>query len=1143
MKFIADLHVHSKFSRATAKNLDLENLYIGAQCKGLTVVGTGDFTYPQWFSEITDKLCPAEPGLFKLKEELAKKCNQHVPMSCRGTVRFILATEISNIYKKEGKTRKNHNLVLAPSLEVAQKFSAKLDKIGNIKSDGRPILGLDARDLLEILLETSDQACLIPAHIWTPWFSMLGSKSGFDSVEECFEDLTAHIFAVETGLSSDPPMNWRVSGLDGLTLVSNSDAHSPSNIGREANYFNTELSYDAIRSAIQSGDPDQFLGTFEFYPEEGKYHLDGHRNCKVRLWPKKTIDYGGKCPECGKSLTLGVLYRVEALADREDGQKPEKYHPYYSVIPLVDIFAEIFRVGPKSKKVEHAYASAIQKLGSEFDILHHLELEAIDEAGIPLLGEAVIRMRQKKIEVQPGYDGEYGQVKIFSAQEREQIIGQQSLFNIPSSLVSQENAKQTEPKVSENKIALQRPIRKVDPEKSDGTKQLGGILNRLNSEQLQAVQHPAGPLMIVAGPGTGKTRTLTHRIAYLIDYQGVSFQNILAVTFTNKAAEEMRQRLQGLLGEPSQLPLVATFHALCLKLLNDLGLAKKDSIIDENNRKLLIIEALRLLEQKGTAISLKPQEIQDRIIAAKQQILGPDEIAGRNADGPERDQFVDAYRTYQQLLAIQELNDYEDLIFKVVRLFETDMDLGKRYQNIFQHIFVDEYQDLNQGQYRIIRALAPPEDPSINICVIGDPDQSIYGFRGSDFKYFKQFVRDYPNAVVIRLTRNYRSTGTILDASYQVIKEQHAQTSDKRTYSQIDGAKTISILELANERAEAETIARTIEKLVGGTGFHSIDTGIIDDANLSKARSYSDFAVLYRINDQHRVIADVFEKSGIPFQIASRENTLNQPGLPEIISFLKVVSGCAGYGDHEKVLMFSIPAIAKKAFAVFKLWCYQNQFSYSQGLKQAKRFPIPGLKPSIQQLFNDFSDHLQDLQTKLNGMSVAEKLRYLTDNSIVMTTFRDNAKSKEALDNLVEFSRRFATNTADFLAHVALHTDTDAYAFRVEKVSMMTMHAAKGLEFPIVFISGCEQDYIPWQRSVDGISDLQEERRLFYVAMTRAMERLYLTYAKKRRIYGRVESRCLSPFVADIEARLKKDESPQKKKKKKKTDQAQRSLF
>ena len=757
-------------------------------------------------------------------------------------------------------------------------------------------------------------------------------------------------------------------------------------------------------------------------------------------------------------------------------------------------------------------------------------------------------MRNKQIDVLPGYDGEYGQVKIFSAQEREQIIGQQPLFSIPTAAESSKEKEKGKSQPIEKKSPSKKPSPGLDPEESCGAKRRGSILDRLNQEQRRAVVHPAGPLLIVAGPGTGKTLTLTHRIAYLIRHQGVSSHNILAVTFTNKAAEEMHLRLRRLLGDASQIPQVATFHALCFKILNDIDPQKEASVIDEDGRKYLIAEALRFLKQKGASISLKPREILDRIIAAKQRILGPDDIAEREAKEPRSDPFGEVYRTYQQLLAIQGLNDYEDLIFKVVRLFESNRDLCEQYRHIFQHLFVDEYQDLNQGQYRIIRALVPPQHLTHNVCVIGDPDQSIYGFRGSDFIYFKQFVKDYPRAEVIHLTRNYRSTGTILDASCQVIETQHPHASGVRTYShgvrtysQLGGVKTISILELASERAEAETIARIIEKHVGGTGFHSIDTGTIDDANLSSARSYSDFAVLYRINDQHRVIADVFEKSGIPCQIASRENTLNQEGLPEILSFLKLVSGCAGYGDHEKVLLFSIPAIGKKTLSEFKLWCYQKHFSLADGLRQAKRFPIPGLKPSTQQMLNDFSDHLLDAQTKVAGMTVAQKIKYLTRHSNWITRYQDNVTSREALDNLVAFSKRFGSNTIDFFSHVALHTDTDAYVSRAEKVSLMTMHAAKGLEFPVVFITGCEQGYIPMQRSTDDVVDIQEERRLFYVAMTRAMERLYLSCANKRRIYGRVESRSISPFVNDIEARLKKIESPQKKKKK--TDQQQLSLF
>ena len=408
--FIADLHIHSKFSRATARNLDLEHIYIWAQLKGITVVGTGDFTHPEWFSQIKEKLEPAEPGLYRLRVDIASCCDEAVPSSCRAPVRFLLSCEISNIYKKNGRTRKNHNLVFFPDLKMVRRFNTRLEAIGNIRSDGRPILGLDARDLFEIVLETSDEGFLVPAHIWTPWFSMLGSKSGFDSIEECFDDLSIYIFAAETGLSSDPSMNWRVSDLDHITLISNSDAHSPSKLGREANLFKTKLNYHAMRSAMEKGDKNLFAGTFEFYPEEGKYHVDGHRQCEVCFTPAETQSHLGNCPVCGKPLTLGVLHRVEDLATRPVGIHPVRAFPFYRLVPLDDLLADIFRVGAQSKKVKQNYRALLEKLGNEFQILHYLDRDKIDSAGVALLAEAIIRMRDNRVSFSPGYDGLFGRV-------------------------------------------------------------------------------------------------------------------------------------------------------------------------------------------------------------------------------------------------------------------------------------------------------------------------------------------------------------------------------------------------------------------------------------------------------------------------------------------------------------------------------------------------------------------------------------------------------------------------------------------------------------------------------------------------------------------------------------------------------------
>ena len=1127
MEFIADLHIHSKYSRATSKNLDFENLYIAARLKGISVVATGDFTYPAWFAEIGEKLEPAEPGLFKLKQEYTRFCDQLVPRSCHKTVRFILSTEISNIYKKDDKTRKNHNLVLMPDLDAAERFNAKLDKIGNIKSDGRPILGLDARNLLEILLETSDEGFLIPAHIWTPWFSMLGSKSGFDSVEECFGDLTSHIFAVETGLSSDPPMNWRVSALDGLTLVSNSDSHSPMNLGREANLFNTSLSFADIKSALETGDPDKFLGTFEFYPEEGKYHLDGHRKCDVRLWPQKTMIHEGKCPVCGKGLTLGVLYRVEELADRDEGDIPEACPPYHSIIQLADILSEILQVGPKSKKVQKYYQEALHQLGSEFDILHRLPINDIEKAGIPLLGEAVRRMRHKEIDVLPGFDGEYGQVKIFKAQEREQLQGQQLLFTAAPKDSRSHSSNPADARLSKRDgtgFHSTRSSIEDNPSKSDGS----NPEIKLNTDQRRAVEYPGGTVLITAGPGTGKTRTLTHRIAYLIEKMQVPAQSILAVTFTNKAAQEMHQRLGSLIDRSRDLPLIATFHSLCFKILND-QIVKPNGIIDEEHRRALIVEAIRYVKSAGHKITLKPKKILNRIIAAKQQILDPTEFAESNGDNPQDRSIANIYRVYQRLLAIQGYCDFEDLIFNVVKLLELNQEQCQRYRRQYRHIFVDEYQDLNPAQYRIVRSLAPDSDAVRDLFVIGDPDQSIYGFRGSDATLFKRFKADYPDSAEIKLTRNYRSTETILSASFQIIKNHRFQSSDIRTYSDIGGAKTISVLELPNEKAEADSIARIIEQMIGGTGFHSIDTGAVEDANLEKSFSYADFAVLYRTHDQHRALSEIFDRRGIPFQIASRQNILEHKGLPEIVSLLKIVKGGGGFFDLDKIYKITLPGLGKKALDQFKNWCFQNRFSLQKGLAKAGRFPVPGMASVKQQIINDFAAKMNGYQAELAGWPVVRQLEFLEKNTKLSAQLNKDVQSREAFDGLLEYAGKFNDNAAEFFAAMALYTDTDTYSPGVERVSLMTMHAAKGLEFPVVFIAGCEESLIPHRMPDSEENDIREERRLFYVAMTRAMERLYLTRAKKRRIHGRQFERRLSQFVADIESNLKIDESPRLK--------------
>ena len=469
MRFFADLHIHSRFSRATSKNVSLESLWKWAQIKGISVIGTGDFTHPQWYKELNEKLDINNNNLLKLRDKY--KVNS-IPDSCINEVSFMLTTEVSCIYSKNGRVRKIHSLIFVPDFAAASKLSHALSKIGNISSDGRPILGLDAKTLLKIVLDISHETMFVPAHAWTPHFSVFGASSGFDSLEECFDELTPNIYAIETGLSSNPAMNWRLSSLDTITLISNSDAHSPAKIGREANIFDTsnpplppfskggiihpytllkngmnsplwkrgvrgdfteekkdsvtEISYEFITNAIKT--KQGFAGTIEFFPEEGKYHYDGHRSCGVNLSPEETIRHNYLCPVCGKKVTVGVMHRVEKLADRDDGFKPSGAPPFYSMIPLQEIIAETKKVGVSSKAVTTDYLQLIEKLGNELKILMDLPLDEIENASSPLLKEAISRVRSGNVHIAPGYDGEYGKIKIIEEVARKEIKGQRTLF-------------------------------------------------------------------------------------------------------------------------------------------------------------------------------------------------------------------------------------------------------------------------------------------------------------------------------------------------------------------------------------------------------------------------------------------------------------------------------------------------------------------------------------------------------------------------------------------------------------------------------------------------------------------------------------------------------------------------------------------
>lgn len=405
MKAIADLHIHSRYSMATSKDGTPENLDLWARKKGISILGTGDFTHKKWREELKESLVSTGDGFYKLKE---KRIAPEAFYMGESTVRFVVSGEISCIYKKNGKTRKAHHVIILPGFEAAERLASELEKIGNIHSDGRPILGLDSRDLLEMMLDIAPEGIFIPAHIWTPHFSVLGAKSGFDSIEECFGDLTPYIHALETGLSSDPPMNWRVSALDRYQLVSNSDAHSPSKLGREANLLDTDLSYAGLYNAIQKG--EGLLGTVEFFPEEGKYHYDGHRKCGVCLSPEETEACDGICPVCGKKLTMGVGHRIEQLADRKAGYVKEKAKRFESLVPLPEVISSCMGYGTASKKVQSCYEEMLKKLGAEFEILRQVPVEDIAVSFGEDIAGAIGKIRAGEVKKTAGYDGEYGKI-------------------------------------------------------------------------------------------------------------------------------------------------------------------------------------------------------------------------------------------------------------------------------------------------------------------------------------------------------------------------------------------------------------------------------------------------------------------------------------------------------------------------------------------------------------------------------------------------------------------------------------------------------------------------------------------------------------------------------------------------------------
>jgi uncharacterized protein (TIGR00375 family) len=1087
MKFIADFHIHSHYSRATSKKLDLPHIYKAAQIKGINLVGTGDFTHPGWFSELSENLVPAEQGLYALKPEIACLIDKDIPKTCQKQVRFVLTAEISNIYKKNGRTRKNHNVLFLPNLDAVQSLNAKLDRIGNIHSDGRPILGLDAHHLLDMTLNAHEQGFLIPAHIWTPWFSLLGSKSGFDTLTECFEDLSDYLFAVETGLSSDPPMNRRVSFLDHLTLVSNSDAHSPEKLGREANLFNTSLSYHAIYMAMKTG--EGFEGTIEFYPEEGKYHLDGHRKCNIRLSPEESQSLNGICPECGKPLTLGVLYRVNELADRSE---KEIVSPHFdSLIPLKEILSEILQKGPNTKTVATHYQTAIEKLGSEFYILRDCPLDKIETVHIPLLSEAIRRLRAGHVHLQGGFDGEFGTVTVFQKSEIEKLKGQKSLFQMGDN-------KQITKKRKNNPIIKKQTFVLDKPEKTN--------LTGLNTSQRTVVDSKEHHLIIIAGPGTGKTRTITHRIGSLITEKNIPSQNILAVTFTHKATLEMKSRLTQLLKKKGSVPVIETFHSLCLHILEkDFFKNQSIRILNEHEQEICLTSVHNNYHTIKGIPSVK--KCKKWIETAKQNCLTPDDDLTSISDDPN---FKDIYHAYNETLKKYQAVDFEDILFQTIILFRNNPTIQKKWCIQFPYIFVDEYQDVNFSQYTLLKLLMASDT---NLCVIGDPDQAIYGFRGSDVSYFQRFMTDFIDAKCIFLTQNYRSTETILSASEQIIASHSLQSNRKRLFSGIQGASQIHIIETDTAQAEGTIIVKTIEQSMGGLSHYSLDSGWVDATVQAEELGFSDFAVLYRTHDIGQSIAEAFERSGIPYHMASKKKQSLR--IQSMMSILRLISGDCRVLDMDPILLLWDHTLDEKRRISICKWLEDN-LNQPFSIDQLKNLSYDKLSTSHRKLCEKFVQFGIQLTEMLTNKSIAQSIHAI----LQLKGFTDISMNDQSyFDRMISLASQTGHDYSQFFSHVSLFQDIDVIPDHVEKVSLMSMHAAKGLEFPVVFIAGCEDNIIPFaisqtQKLID------EERRLFYVAVTRAKTMLYCTYTKTRMSFGKRKNQTASRFLKDIEQDL-----------------------
>ncbi|MBN1232536.1 MAG: UvrD-helicase domain-containing protein [Candidatus Coatesbacteria bacterium] len=1020
--FTADLHIHSHYSIATSKNCNPENLFISAAIKGINLVGTGDFIHPKWLDELKEKMNEDGSGLLSLKDEFRKSIENRIYKNCDIIPGFVLTAEVSSIYKQDGKVRKNHNIIIFPDIKSAEKLSLRLSLIGNVKSDGRPILGISAHDLLEICLSVNQDVIFIPAHIWTPHFSLFGSKTGFDNIEDCFKDLTEYIHALETGLSSDPEMNWHVSALDDYFLVSNSDAHSPENLAREANIFNCDLSFQGISDCLKNKNPDGFLGTLEFFPEEGKYHLDGHRKCDICLNPSETEAMGSLCPRCNKPVTVGVLSRIFELSDRQEAYKGPKARDFKYIVPLKEIISDCLDVNSKCRKVDEIYHMLISRLGNELSILHEIPLEDIRSSGGEVLEEAIRRLRLNKVILKAGYDGVYGKIQFFEKNEIKDRGNQ--LFNIVKELDKKRQ--------KENKPIT--PIRKK--EKSYSLSE-----SVLNNEQEKAVLSASSLTAVIAGPGTGKTFTLIEKINHEISNNNTKQEEIVCFTFTRKAALELKKRLKGMsLGKVK----ADTMHAIALDYLTEFSM--KINLIDYH-------ESLRIIKKHliDNDIKVKAEKYLSYISLRKN---------GLEAEKGKRPGYAEnVYEYYRKMLLKWDLLDYDDLLLK----FRDTLLEG--FKNRYKLILVDEFQDLNRIQIEIVKLLW--EKKKSKLFVIGDPDQSIYGFRGSNARLFTEFIENYKNdASVFKLKRNYRSSQNIISAANCVIMNnpdmlrnitESAESADKPGYHVFPTSRSSAIF-----------VAHEIQNGIGGISMLASD-GIGREVT-GGGKSFSDYAVLCRTNKELNDFAQSLSYERIPYRILTNSDFLEDENVIDILFILKAA-------------------------------VYENTDFYVEMVTQN----------GINSVDKTDSKVILEVVERIKLLIRKECLKNIIMEVIKSCNIEINEKVKQLLylcDDLDDIK--------DLLITLGRNISGDAeIAYTQEAVSLLTMHAAKGLEFDTVFIANFQEGTIPFYNDFHEC-DLEEERRLFYVAMTRARRDLNLLYCKSKEGSFTLPSRFKDEIPVDL---------------------------